>query len=40
MIMGFTMLSCLLLIVGNLIADLLYYVADPRIKSGFKEAQG
>ena len=40
MIMGFTMLSCLLLVVGNLIADLLYYVADPRIKSGFKEAQG
>ena len=40
MIMGFTMLSCLLLIVGNLTADLLYYVADPRLKSGFKEAQG
>ena len=40
MIMGFTMLSCLLLIVGNLIADLLYYVADPRIRSGFQEVQG
>ena len=40
MIMGFTMLSCLLLVVGNLIADLLYYVADPRIRSGFQEVQG
>ncbi|MBQ8804238.1 MAG: ABC transporter permease [Tyzzerella sp.] len=36
MIMGFTMLSCLILIVGNLIADLLYSVADPRIKQGVK----
>jgi len=35
-IMGFTMLSCLILIVGNLIADLLYSVADPRIKQGVK----
>lgn len=32
MIMGFTMLSCVILILGNLIADLLYGVADPRIK--------
>lgn len=32
MIMGFTMLSCVILIFGNLIADLLYGVADPRIK--------
>ncbi len=40
MIMGFTMLSCLLLIIGNLVADLLYYVADPRIKSGLKEVRG
>lgn len=36
MIMGFTMLSCLILIIGNLIADLLYSVADPRIKQGVK----
>lgn len=33
MIMGFTMLSCLLLIIGNLLADLLYCVCDPRIKA-------
>lgn len=32
MIMGFTMLSCVILIMGNFIADLLYGVADPRIK--------
>lgn len=36
MIMGFTMLSCLILIIGNLVADLLYSVADPRIKQGVK----
>lgn len=32
MIMGTTMLSCLLLVAGNLIADLCYSLADPRIK--------
>lgn len=31
-IMGFTMLSCLILIIGNLLADILYCFADPRIK--------
>ena len=36
MIMGFTMLSCLILIIGNLLADLLYGIADPRIKQGVK----
>lgn len=33
MIMGTTMLSCIILVLGNFIADLLYTVADPRIKS-------
>ena len=32
MIMGFTMLSCIILIIGNFVADILYGVADPRIK--------
>lgn len=38
-IMAFTMLSCLLLIVGNFLADILYCVADPRIKAGIEEAR-
>ena len=33
MIMGSTMLSCLVLVIGNFLADLLYTVADPRIKT-------
>ena len=33
MIMGTTMLSCLLLVAGNLLADLCYSVADPRIRA-------
>ncbi|MBR6677805.1 MAG: ABC transporter permease, partial [Oscillospiraceae bacterium] len=33
MIMGTTMLSCLVLVIGNFLADLLYTVADPRIKT-------
>lgn len=33
MIMGTTMLSCVILILGNFAADLLYTVADPRIKA-------
>lgn len=36
MIMGFTMLSCVILIIGNFLADLLYGVADPRIKQEVK----
>lgn len=35
-IMGFTMLSCLLLVIGNMLADTLYGVIDPRIKQGVK----
>ena len=31
-IMGITLFSALLLIIGNLIADILYGIADPRIK--------
>ena len=39
LIMGTTMLSCIILILGNFAADLLYTVADPRIKtSGGKRA--
>lgn len=37
MIMGFTMLSCMILILGNLVADILYSFVDPRIKIGVKE---
>lgn len=33
LIMGTTMLSCIVLVLGNFLADLLYTVADPRIKS-------
>ena len=33
MIMGTTMLSCVMLIIGNFLADMLYTVADPRIKA-------
>lgn len=32
-IMGITMISSILLIIGNLVADILYGVADPRIKT-------
>ena len=30
-IMGFTMISCVILILGNFIADILYGICDPRI---------
>lgn len=40
MIMGFTMLSCLLLILGNFIADILYQIADPRIKQEVGKRHG
>lgn len=33
-IMGFTMFSCIILVLGNLLADILYAVADPRIRQG------
>lgn len=39
-IMGYTMFSCLILILGNLLADVLYAVADPRIKQGIGEKNG
>jgi peptide/nickel transport system permease protein len=32
-IMGITMMSSVLLVVGNLVADILYGVVDPRIKT-------
>jgi peptide/nickel transport system permease protein len=32
-IMGITLFSALLLIIGNLLADVLYGYADPRIKT-------
>ncbi len=34
MIMGITMLACIVLLTGNFLADLLYGFADPRIKQG------
>ncbi len=33
-IMGFTMFSCIILLLGNFIADILYAVTDPRIRHG------
>ena len=38
MIMGITMLSCTVLLLGNFLADILYGLADPRIKQ-IKESQ-
>ena len=35
-IMGFTMFSCIILLLGNFIADILYAVADPRIRQGMR----
>lgn len=32
MIMGITMLSCVILLLGNFLADIFYSIADPRIK--------
>ncbi len=37
MVMGVTMLSCLMLLAGNFIADILYSVIDPRIQQGVKK---
>ena len=34
MIMGITMLACVVLLIGNFLADVLYSFADPRIKQG------
>ncbi|MDR0880193.1 MAG: ABC transporter permease [Clostridioides sp.] len=33
LVMGTTMLSCMMLVCGNILADLLYCVVDPRIRS-------
>ena len=40
LIMGYTMFSCIILILGNLIADVLYAVADPRISQGMGRDDG
>lgn len=40
LIMGYTMFSCIILILGNLIADVLYAVADPRIRQGIGRDNG
>lgn len=40
LIMGYTMFSCIILILGNLIADVLYAVADPRIRQGMGRDNG
>lgn len=40
MIMGITMLACIVLLIGNFLADLLYGFADPRIKQGRGKANG
>ena len=34
MVMGITMFSCTMLLLGNFLADILYGFADPRIKLG------
>ena len=39
-IMAYVMLSGIILVVGNFIADILYAFADPRIKQGMGEAHG
>lgn len=40
LIMGYTMFSCIILILGNLVADVLYAVADPRIRQGMGRDNG
>ena len=40
MVMGVTMLSCLVLLVGNFLADALYCVIDPRIQKELKASVG
>lgn len=39
-VMGVTMLSCLMMLIGNFMADTLYSVADPRIKREVKKLNG
>ncbi|MBQ8599687.1 MAG: ABC transporter permease [Oscillospiraceae bacterium] len=38
LIMAYTMLSCVMLIIGNFVADLLYAAADPRVKKSILSA--
>ena len=40
MIMGITMLACIVLLIGNFLADILYGFADPRIKRGEEKENG
>ena len=40
MVMGVTMLTCLMLLIGNFIADVLYSVVDPRIKREVEKKNG
>jgi len=39
-IMGFTMFSCIILILGNFLADILYAVVDPKIRQGMGRKNG
>lgn len=40
LIMGYTMFSCIVLIIGNFLADVLYSVVDPRIRKGIERKHG
>ena len=40
MIMGIIMLSCMILLIGNFLADMLYGLADPRIRQGNEVRHG
>lgn len=40
LIMGYTMFSGIILMLGNLLADILYAVADPRIRQGMGRENG
>ena len=39
-VLGLTLLSALLVLAGQLVVDVLYLFADPRIRSGFLEGEG
>lgn len=40
LIMGYTMFSCIVLIIGNFLADILYAAIDPRIRKGIEKKHG
>lgn len=40
LIMGYTMFSCIVLILGNYFADILYAIVDPRIRQGIEDSYG